>query len=97
YFKAAYEKLGYNVFLVSLNEIKDLPKVESIFKNETSVITGQIGVGKSTLLNIIDPNINIETSKISASLGRSKHTTRYVELIEIKDYLVADNYTLNKL
>src|SRR5699024_9229553 len=59
YFKAAYEKLGYNVFLVSLNEIKDLPKIESIFKNETSVITGQTGVGKSTLLNVIDPNLNI--------------------------------------
>src|SRR5690625_6988075 len=74
YFKAAYEKLGYNVFLVSLNEIKDLPKIESIFKNETSVITGQTGVGKSTLLNVIDPNLNIETSEVSASLGRGKHT-----------------------
>ena len=97
YFKAAYEKLGYNVFLVSLNEIKDLPKVESIFKNETSVITGQTGVGKSTLLNVIDPNLNIETSEVSASLGRGKHTTRHVELIEINNGLVADTPGFSQL
>src|SRR5690625_8051563 len=97
YYKAAYEKLGYNVFLVSLNEIKDLPKIESIFKNETSVITGQTGVGKSTLLNVIDPNLNIETSEVSASLGRGKHTTRHVELIEINNGLVADTPGFSQL
>src|SRR5699024_4197811 len=80
-----------------LNEIKDLPKVESIFKNETSVITGQTGVGKSTLLNIIDPNLNIETSEVSASLGRGKHTTRHVELIEINNDLVADTLEFSQM
>src|SRR5699024_7160226 len=90
YFKAAYKKLGYNVFLVSLNEIKALPKIESMFKTETSAITGHTSVGKSTLLNVIAQNLNIETSEVSASLGRGKHTTRHVELIEINNGLVAD-------
>src|SRR5699024_11015360 len=97
YFKAAYENLGYDVFLVSLNEMKDLPKIESIIKNETSVITGQTGVGKSTLLNVIDPKLNIETSEVSASLGHGKHITRNVELIEINKGLVSDTSGFRQL
>src|SRR5699024_6573760 len=97
YVKGAYEKVCYNIVLVSLNEIKDLPKIESILKNETSVITGETGVGKSTLLNVIDPNLNIETSEVSASLGRGKHTTRHVELIEINNGLVADTPGFSQL
>src|SRR5699024_240161 len=80
YIKAGYETLGYNEFLVSLNEVKDLPKVELIFKNETSVISVHTCVVKSILLNIIDANLNIDTSDVSASLGRGTHTRRHVEL-----------------
>src|SRR5699024_5616430 len=78
------------VFLVSLNEIKDLPKVVSFFKNEISVITGKNSFGKSTLLNIIHPNLKIVTSEVTARLGSSKNTKRHVELIEINNGLVAD-------
>ena len=54
------------------------------------VITGQSGVGKSSLLNIIDPSLNLETNNISYALGRGKHTTRHVELIPLLNGWIAD-------
>ena len=51
---------------------------------------GQSGVGKSTLLNVINPQFNIKTGEVSTTLGRGRHTTRHVELLEINNGLVAD-------
>ncbi len=53
-------------------------------------LAGQSGVGKSTLLNTLIPELNLKTDDISQSLGRGKHTTRHVELIEVCDGLLAD-------
>lgn len=96
-YQQAYKKIGYDMIFLSLNQVQKLPEIELIFKNETTVITGQTGVGKSTLLNIIDPKLNIKTGAISVSLGRGKHTTRHVELIEINDGLVADTPGFSQL
>lgn len=96
-FKQAYEKIGYDIFLVSLDKVQALLEIEAIFENETTVIAGQTGVGKSTLLNIIDPRLNIKTGEISVSLGRGKHTTRHVELLEINNGLVADTPGFSQL
>lgn len=80
-----YESIGYKiVFNNNLDEIKKL------FKNKTTVFTGQTGAGKSTLLNRLDINLNLETGEISKALGRGKHTTRHVELIELYDGKVLD-------
>ena len=59
-------------------------------KNEIVVFTGQTGAGKSSLLNKIDKTLNLKTDEISEALGRGKHTTRHVELFEIKKMLIAD-------
>ena len=96
-YKEAYRAIGYDIFLVSLNEVQKLPEIEVIFENETTVIAGQTGVGKSTLLNIIDPRLKLKTGEISISLGRGKHTTRHVELIEINGGLVADTPGFSQL
>lgn len=96
-YQKAYKEIGYDIFLVSLNERQELPEIESKFKDETTVIAGQTGVGKSTLLNIIDPKLNLKTGIISTSLGRGKHTTRHVELIEINGGLVADTPGFSQL
>ncbi len=96
-YQEIYKKIGYEIFLVSLNEVQELPEIKSLFKNETTVIAGQTGVGKSTLLNIIDPRLDLKTGEISVSLGRGKHTTRHVELIEINDGLVADTPGFSQL
>lgn len=80
-----YKKIGYPVYTTSQRK-----KLKKIFKNKITVITGQSGVGKSTLLNLLNKKLNLETNPISLSLGRGKHTTRHVELLEINKGYVAD-------
>ncbi|MNZ97981.1 putative ribosome biogenesis GTPase RsgA [compost metagenome] len=62
-----------------------------------AVFAGQSGVGKSSLLNAIVPGLALETNAISSRLGRGKHTTRHVELIEIGGGLVADTPGFSQL
>lgn len=85
-----YTKIGYPVELVVSQEGSDLSHLGDYFKGQVTVIAGQSGVGKSSLLNAINPSLLIKTDEISASLGRGRHTTRHVELLQINDGLVAD-------
>jgi ribosome biogenesis GTPase len=87
---AEYKKAGYQVLPISSLKKEGLEALKHIFKDKISVITGQSGVGKSSLLNAIDDGINIETQTISRALGRGKHTTRHVELLPLFDGYVAD-------
>lgn len=80
-----YKKIGYTVFINT-----EIDKIKKIFKDKITVFTGQTGAGKSTLINKLDSNLNLETGEISKALGRGKHTTRHVELHKIYDGLVAD-------
>lgn len=80
-----YKKIGYKVILNT--EIEELNK---LIDNKVVVLTGQTGVGKSTLLNKLLPEINQETNDISDALGRGKHTTRHVELFKYKNSFIAD-------
>lgn len=89
-YKEQYEQIGYDVHFVALQSGEDLTEIASIFPDEITVIIGQTGVGKSTLLNKINPDLSLKTGEISTSLGRGKHTTRHVELIEVNGGLVAD-------
>lgn len=83
--KEYYQSVGYQV----INNTED-KKLLNLIKNKISVLTGQSGVGKSTLLNFLDKDLNLKTQKISKSLGRGVHTTRHVELFEIEKSLIAD-------
>lgn len=85
-----YEQIGYPVELVISKEDSNLTHLGHYFKEKVTVIAGQSGVGKSSLLNAINPSLLIKTDEISTSLGRGKHTTRHVELLEINNGLVAD-------
>lgn len=67
-----------------------------LLKDKISVLAGQSGVGKSTLLNAISGR-NILTQPISKSLGRGKHTTRHSELMEVEEGLVADTAGFSSL
>lgn len=87
-----YKKIGYDVYCNN-----ELDKIKKIFKDKVTVFTGQSGAGKSTLLNKLNPNLNIKTDEISKALGRGKHTTRHVELINLFDGLVADTPGFSKL
>lgn len=85
-----YEALGYTVLQTSIYTEQLIEEVRPFLNGKTSVFAGQSGVGKSSLLNALNPELNIETNEISAHLGRGKHTTRHVELIPIGTGLVAD-------
>ena len=81
-----YKSIGYLVFTNN-----DLDDIKKIFKDKTTVFTGQTGAGKSTLINKLNPDINFETGEISIALGRGKHTTRHIELIELFDGKILDS------
>ena len=73
-----YKKIGYRVFI---ND--ELDEIKKIFKDKITVFTGQTGAGKSSLINRLSPSVNFQTGEVSVALGRGKHTTRHVELIEL--------------
>lgn len=80
-----YTNIGYKVIT---NENKK--NFKNIFKNKITVLTGQSGAGKSSLLNMLDKKLELKTNEISKALGRGKHTTRHTELYEINDGYVVD-------
>lgn len=80
-----YQKIGYLV--VDNTETK---KILKELENKITVFLGQTGAGKSTLLNKLFPDLNLKTGEVSLALGRGKHTTRVVEIIEIGSIKVLD-------
>lgn len=85
-----YRAIGYPVLLVSVNDETSIELVKPYLKDKITVVAGQSGVGKSSLLNALDPSLQIATNAISTHLGRGRHTTRHVELINVAGGLVAD-------
>ncbi|WP_410768183.1 ribosome small subunit-dependent GTPase A [Fontibacillus sp. BL9] len=83
--KELYEKIGYEVVVTSSRTGTGTEEVKSRLAGEISVFSGQSGVGKSSLLNAMLPGLTLETSEISMKLGRGRHTTRHVELIELEN------------
>ena len=78
-----YQKIGFD-FIFSLEELMPL------LTDKITVFMGQTGVGKSTLLNRIAPQLHLETGEISDSLGRGRHTTRAVSLYDVHGGKIAD-------
>ncbi|GAA6515137.1 ribosome small subunit-dependent GTPase A [Merdimmobilis hominis] len=77
-----YRKVGYPVFVVSSETGEGVEEVRAFLSGKLCAFTGNTGVGKSSLLNRIDPRLSIETAQISQKLGRGRHTTRHVQLYE---------------
>lgn len=87
--QATYQPIGYKVIIAKDNR-EAIDELEALFPNRLTVFMGQSGAGKSTLLNQILPELELKTGEISDALGRGRHTTRHVELLEIAGGLVAD-------
>ncbi|HBS91980.1 MAG TPA: ribosome small subunit-dependent GTPase A [Erysipelotrichaceae bacterium] len=83
-----YRKAGYKVFTTGKGW--DTSEIESVFEGKISVLTGQSGAGKSSLINRMNPDFTLNTQEISMALGRGKHTTRHVELHPVAKGWVAD-------
>lgn len=87
---ADYEAIGYEVIPTFINDPALQQRLMPVLEGKTSVLAGQSGVGKSTMLNTILPSLELKTDDISKALNRGKHTTRHVELIEVNSGLLAD-------
>ena len=77
-----YEKIGYNVLMTSAkhDDARDLEKVKSLLKDKVSLIAGHSGVGKSTLINRVEPSLNLKTGRISERHHTGRHTTTFAEM-----------------
>ncbi|WP_159648581.1 ribosome small subunit-dependent GTPase A [Erysipelothrix aquatica] len=83
-----YQTSGYQVVLTGQNLPTD--PLENILKDKLSVLAGQSGVGKSSILNRINGELQLNTQAISKALGRGRHTTRHNQLYEIAGGWIAD-------
>lgn len=84
FLKDLYTQIGYDCYLISLKEPGDLPDMDKIFTGKISLVSGNSGVGKSTLLKIIDADISQEIGEISDYHKQGKHTTTFAEMFELK-------------
>lgn len=80
-----YSKIGYKTILTSAETGEGIDKLREALRGKICAFTGNSGVGKSSLLNALQPDFSIETADVSYKLGRGKHTTRHVELFETAD------------
>ncbi len=81
--QAVYGKAGYTVVLTSARTGEGMEQVRQLLEGKTSVFSGPSGVGKSSVLNRLYPEMNAETGAISEKIGRGKHTTRHSELTAV--------------
>ncbi len=85
-----YEKAGIPFFSVSSRDGRGADEVKAMLSGHISAFAGNTGVGKSSLLNLIAPELSLKTGEISDKLGRGRHTTRAVELYKLCGGYVAD-------
>lgn len=85
-----YKKSGIESFAVSSKTGEGIENFKHIFDSSVCVLTGNTGVGKSSALNAINPDLDLATAHISNKLGRGRHTTRTVELYEMFGGYIAD-------
>lgn len=78
-----YENIGYETYAISAKMDDDLSVIVKLLQNSVSVISGHSGVGKSTLINKIQPGLNLKVAEISDIHQSGKHTTTYAEMHEL--------------
>ncbi|MGN1443313.1 MAG: ribosome small subunit-dependent GTPase A, partial [Acutalibacteraceae bacterium] len=95
--KEIYPKTGYRVIAASGKTGEGIDDVKRLLKNRLTAFTGNSGVGKSTLINAICPDLSLETNSISTKLGRGRHTTRQAEIFHVSGGLVIDTAGFSSL
>ncbi len=81
---AVYQEIGYQVILTSASSGLGIPEVKNAIKDRISILVGKSGVGKSSLLNTIQPGLGIKINAVSSESGKGKHTTTHLELFPLE-------------
>ena len=83
--KNTYESAGYQVIFTSAAKEEGIQAVRDLLKGKTTTVAGPSGVGKSSLINLLSPEAEMETGDISRKIERGKHTTRHSELFALDE------------
>ena len=83
--KETYEKCGYTVCAASAKKQEGIEEIKELIKGKTTVLAGPSGVGKSSIINLLYPQAQMETGNISEKIQRGKHTTRHSELFFVDE------------
>jgi ribosome biogenesis GTPase / thiamine phosphate phosphatase len=85
YLSELYTSIGYTVMKTSIVTGENLAQLKSVLKDKTSLISGQSGVGKSSLINTLDSNLILRTGEISDFSGKGQHTTTFAEMFPLEE------------
>ena len=88
--KEVFNKLNIPIYICSAKSLEGIKEIRELLKNKKSVLVGQSGVGKSSLLNAIDPDYTRDVGEYSKALGRGKHKTKEVVLLPFAQGFIAD-------
>lgn len=83
YLQAVYSSIGYQCLRVSAKEGKGIETLKDLMRNRVSMFSGHSGVGKSTLINTLDANLNLKTAEISEQHQQGQHTTTFAEMFDL--------------
>jgi ribosome biogenesis GTPase len=81
--KSIYEKNGYPVLVMSLEDLTGIEEVKYLLKDRTTLLSGHSGVGKSTFINLVFPELSLKTQDVSGWSGKGLHTTTFAEMFDL--------------
>ena len=83
--KEMYEAVGYKVFLISIEKKQGLDPLKEILKDKTTLVSGHSGVGKSSFINYLFPNLDLSTQEVSGWSGKGMHTTTFAQMYDLPE------------
>jgi len=81
--KQMYEEVGYKVLLMSMENKSGMEEIEELLRNKTTLLSGHSGVGKSSFINTVVPEIEIKTLEVSGRSGKGMHTTTFAQMYDL--------------